>query len=58
MVDKVVRLIPVDNMKYLPKGKSTLLSKYTRQAGVVKVEIDFKWIRNNTGLYNRLMGRR
>jgi len=55
---RVVRYIPVENMKYLPEGKSMFLTKSTKRKGLVKVELDFYWIRNNTGMYERLMGRR
>lgn len=54
----VVRYIPAENIKYLPEGKSTFLTKFTKRKGMVKVELDFYWIRNNTGMYERLMGRR
>ena len=55
---KVVRYIPKNNIKYLPEGKSMFLTKFTKRKGLVKVELDFYWIRNNTGMYERLMGRR
>jgi len=54
----VVRYIPAANVKYLPEGKSTFLTKFTKRKGMVKVELDFHWIRNNTGMYEKLMGRR
>jgi len=55
---KVIRLVHKDNLKYLPKGKSTFLTKFTKRKGMVKVEIDFHWIKKNTVNYQRLMGRR
>lgn len=55
---RVVRYIPADNVKYLPEGKSMFLTKFTKRRGIVKVELDFHWIRNNTGMYEKLMGRR
>jgi len=55
---RVIRYIPVDNVKYLPEGKSMFLTKFTKRKGMVKVELDFHWIRNNTWMYEKLMGRR
>ena len=55
---RVIRYIPKENIKYLPEGKSMFLTKFTKKKGFVKVELDFHWIRNNTGVYERLMGRR
>jgi hypothetical protein len=52
---RVIRYIPAENVRYLPEGKSVFL---TKRKGMVKVELDFHWIRNNTGMYERLMGRR
>ena len=55
---KVVRYVPANNVKYLPEGKSMFLTKFTKRKGMVKVELDFHWIRNNTWMYEKLMGRR
>ena len=55
---RVIRYIPADNVRYLPEGKSMFLTKLTKRRGLVKVELDFHWIRKNTGKYERLMGRR
>jgi hypothetical protein len=55
---KVVRYISANNVKYLPEGKSMFLTKFTKRKGLVKVELDFHWIRNNTWMYEKLMGRR
>ena len=55
---KVVRYVPNKNLKYLPEGKSMFLTKFTKRKGMVKVELDFHWIRNNTWMYEKLMGRR
>jgi hypothetical protein len=44
--------------KGLPEGKSMFLTKFTKRKGLVKVELDFHWIRNNTWMYEKLMGRR
>ena len=55
---RVIRYIPVDNVKYLPEVKSMFLTKFTKRKGMVKVELDFHWIRNNTWMYEKLMGRR
>lgn len=54
----MIRYIPKENIKYLPEGKSMFLTKFTKKKGFVKVELDFHWIRNNTRVYERLMGRR
>ena len=54
---RVIRYIPAENIKYLPEGKSMFLTKFTKRRGIVKVELDFHWIRNNTGMYKKLMGR-
>lgn len=55
---RVVRYIPAENVKYLPEGRSMFLTHFTKRRGLVKVELDFNWIRNNTGMYEKLMGRR
>lgn len=55
---RVIRYIPADNVKYLPEGRSMFLTKFTKRKGLVKVELDFSWIRNNTAMYDKLMGRR
>jgi hypothetical protein len=55
---RVVRYIPTDNVKYLPEGRSMFLTKLTKRPGLVKVELDFDWVRNNTGMYEKLVGRR
>ena len=54
---RVIRYIPAENVKYLPEGKSMFLTKLNKRNGLVKVELDFYWVRKNTGKYERLMGR-
>lgn len=54
----MIRYIPKENVKYLPEGKSMFLTHFTKKEGLAKVELDFNWINNNTGLYERLIGRR
>ena len=54
----MIRYIPKENIKYLPEGKSMFLTYFTKRRGMAKVELDFHWIRNNTRMYERLMGRR
>lgn len=58
---KVIRFVHRDNLKYLPKnaritGNATPQQQWRK--GMVSVELDFTWIKNNTGMYERLMGRR
>jgi len=55
---RVIRYIPKENIKYLPEGKSMFLTYFTKRKGLVKVELDFYWIRKNTFDYKRLIGRR
>jgi len=55
---RVIRYIPKENVKYLPEGKSMFLTYFTKRMGMAKVELDFYWMKNNTGLYERLIGRR
>jgi hypothetical protein len=55
---RVIRYIPKENVKYLPEGKSMFLTHFTKRSGMAKVELDFDWMKNNTGLYERLIGRR
>ena len=44
-------------MKWLPKSARIVnAGRQKYQEGLVRVELDFYWIRNNTGKYERLMG--
>jgi len=44
-------------MKWLPKSaRIANAGRQKYQEGLVRVELDFYWIRNNTGKYERLMG--
>jgi hypothetical protein len=54
----VVRFIPKENKHMLP-GHAVILGHARRagQVGLLKVEIPFRWIKNNTVMYERLMGR-
>jgi hypothetical protein len=53
----VIRFIPKENRHMLP-GHAVILNHARRQSqvGLLKVEIPFRWIRNNTVMYQRLMG--
>ena len=54
---KVIRFVSKDNMKWLPKSaRIANAGRQKYQEGLVSVELDFYWIRNNTGKYERLMG--
>ena len=54
---KVIRFIPEKNEHLLPESAVILRSsKY--KPNLLKVKLDFHWIRNNTWMYERLMGRR
>ena len=54
----MIRYIPKENVKYLPEGKSMFLTYFTKRKGMAKVELDFYWMKNNTWMYERLIGRR
>lgn len=54
---KVTRYVPKENLRWLPDN-AVVHHGYRKphQKGLVKVELDFNWIRNNTGKYERLVG--
>jgi hypothetical protein len=55
---KVIRFVHKENMKWLPdSARIANGGRQKYQEGLVRVELDFYWIRNNTGKYERLMGR-
>lgn len=54
---KVIRFVSKENMKWLPESaRIANAGRQKYQEGLVRVELDFYWIRNNTGKYERLMG--
>ena len=54
---KVIRFVSKQNMKWLPESaRIANAGRQKYQEGLVRVELDFYWIRNNTGKYERLMG--
>ena len=57
---KVIRFVYRDNLMYLPKsGRVTgnATPKKIRDKNMVSVELDFHWVRKNSKIYDRLMGR-
>jgi hypothetical protein len=54
---KVTRYVSKENLKWLP-DHATVQFGYRKkhQQGLVKVELDFYWIRNNGKKYEELMG--
>ena len=57
LLGNVIRFIPKENKHMLP-GHAIVHYHARRQSqvGLLKVEIPFRWIRNNTVMYQRLMG--
>ena len=54
----VVRFIPKENRHKLPNHAVVLgHHRSGNHVGMLKVEIPFRWIKNNTVMYERLMGR-
>lgn len=57
---KVIRFVHRDNLMYLPKsGRVTgnATPEKIRKKNMVSVELDFHWVRKNSKIYDRLMGR-
>jgi hypothetical protein len=54
----VIRFIPKENRHMLP-GHAVVLHHHRsgKRVGLLKVEIPFRWIKNHTVMYERLMGR-
>ena len=57
-LSSVIRFIPKENRHMLP-GHAQVLGHHRsgHHVGMLKVEIPFRWIKNNTVMYERLMGR-
>lgn len=56
---KVKRLVPIDNLKYMPKSGKVIggyLPKSKQHMNLVRVELDLYWIAKNGKVYNKLMG--
>ena len=53
---KVIRFVPEENEHMLPKC-AVILRPSAYKPGLIKVKLNFHWIRNNTVRYERLMGR-
>jgi len=54
----VIRFIPKENRHMLPDQAQVLWHHRSgHHVGMLKVEIPFRWIKNNTVMYERLMGR-
>jgi len=55
---KTVRFIEKENIKWLPKSSRVLSGRRKKhQENLVCVELDVEWVKRNTCMFNRLMGR-
>ncbi len=54
---KVIRFIPEGKEHLLPSN-AVILRPSAYKPNLIKVKLDFHWIRNNTFAYEKLMGRR
>ena len=56
---KTTRFVEEKNLKWLPKSGRKLGGRMKKhQEGLVRVQLNTCWVKNNTCIYNRLMGRR
>ena len=54
---KVIRFVPEQNEHLIPEN-AVVLRPSPYKPGLIKVKLDFHWIRNNTVRYERMMGRK
>jgi hypothetical protein len=56
---KTIRFVEGKNLKWLPKsGRRLGGRRKPHQEGLVCVQLDVKWVKNNTCTYKKLTGRR